>query len=325
MSEESENRQRKAPSHNLAEALNFLGDVERNLGRGPFSRASIAAALGHSSESGPFSRKAGAMLHFDLLERTGTNYRISKTGQSILRPTDDKERAATLATAAQSPTLYAELIHRFANQALPNLLPNILIREFGVHPNSAEEVALNFRDTMEFAGLLQHGILHTAPVQNAEASNGDSTPSNPQQPVRAMPSPGDAVQWTSQGISRFAEPQRVTRLSPDGKFVFVNGSATGIPIEQVEVVVRANDTAKLAEPIATADHPAAVSSSAPALSKNDRREVFAVHSGHVTVQWPATLTADDITDIEDWLPILLRKMKRSASAESVEVRGRESD
>lgn len=44
---------------------------------------------------------------------------------------------------------------------------------------------------------------------------------------------GDRVQWTSQGAAQFAPPRRVTAVSPDGQWIFVEGSGTGLPAGQV--------------------------------------------------------------------------------------------
>ena len=49
---------------------------------------------------------------------------------------------------------------------------------------------------------------------------------------------GDRVQWTSQGAAQFAQPRRVTFVSPDGQWVLVEGSCTGLPAGQVTVVAR---------------------------------------------------------------------------------------
>lgn len=46
---------------------------------------------------------------------------------------------------------------------------NILVREYGILPQSSEEVARVFKETMEFAGLLRHGILY-----DVDSEEGDS-------------------------------------------------------------------------------------------------------------------------------------------------------
>jgi hypothetical protein len=45
---------------------------------------------------------------------------------------------------------------------------------------------------------------------------------------------GNWIQWISQGVNQFEEPKKVSNISEDRKWVFVEGSDVGIPIEQVE-------------------------------------------------------------------------------------------
>ena len=49
---------------------------------------------------------------------------------------------------------------------------------------------------------------------------------------------GDDVQWTSQGADQFTEPRPVRALSPDGKWAFVEGSNTAVPVSELVKVVR---------------------------------------------------------------------------------------
>jgi hypothetical protein len=44
---------------------------------------------------------------------------------------------------------------------------------------------------------------------------------------------GDEVQWTSQGTDQFAEPRKIKSISEDGKYAFVEGSDTGIPVAEL--------------------------------------------------------------------------------------------
>jgi hypothetical protein len=43
------------------------------------------------------------------------------------------------------------------------------------------------------------------------------------------------------------------------------------------------------------------------------REIFAVDEGEVTLTWPKEMSQESYQDIEDWLAILLRKMKRASA------------
>jgi hypothetical protein len=44
---------------------------------------------------------------------------------------------------------------------------------------------------------------------------------------------GDYVQWAPQGILQFDPPRRITGFSECRKFVFVEGTNCGLPIEEV--------------------------------------------------------------------------------------------
>jgi hypothetical protein len=96
-----------------------------------------------------------------LLDKTGKgSLKISELGKKILVPTNSEERRAAIAEAAARPVLYRKLIEKYRDSAIPTMLPNLLIREHGVFPGSAENAARSFRETVEFAGLLRNGVLY---------------------------------------------------------------------------------------------------------------------------------------------------------------------
>ena len=51
---------------------------------------------------------------------------------------------------------------------------------------------------------------------------------------------GDMVQWESRGAFVFPEPKRVSRVhdSDMGIYVFVEGTGTGIPVDQIVLIRR---------------------------------------------------------------------------------------
>ncbi len=53
------------------------------------------------------------------------------------------------------------------------------------------------------------------------------------------PRPGDEIQWSPDAGDQFTTPRKVTQVSDDGKFVFVEGSGAGIPVEETIVINRA--------------------------------------------------------------------------------------
>lgn len=55
----------------------------------------------------------------------------------------------------------------------------------------------------------------------------------------------------------------------------------------------------------------------PKVPQGSKQDVFAVSgAGQLVVQWPASLTPEDIEDIEGWWPIVLRKIKRCVSGDA---------
>ncbi|HKM56161.1 MAG TPA: hypothetical protein VJY33_22325, partial [Isosphaeraceae bacterium] len=50
------------------------------------------------------------------------------------------------------------------------------------------------------------------------------------------PAIGDRIQWTINGTDRFTEPPAIIGLSSDGRYCFVEGTKTGLPIDQITVV-----------------------------------------------------------------------------------------
>jgi hypothetical protein len=194
----------QSPGDPLQTAVDMLSRVRDAVGFSAASRESIAAALGYSSLSGTANRKLGTLSHFDLLERSGKGaLRISSLGKSILVPTSTSERDQAVAEAAKRPNLYAKLIEIHKNETLPTLLPNLLIREHGVLPSSADAVARNFRDSMEFAGLMRNGILYESASASAPSEQSQDPPSATDSPSGPSQSQKDEHRSTPrfEGIS----------------------------------------------------------------------------------------------------------------------------
>jgi len=61
------------------------------------------------------------------------------------------------------------------------------------------------------------------------------------------------------------------------------------------------------------------------MSEDATRDVFSTDKGHVVFQYPRDLTLDEVRDLESWINIVLRGMKRRArGAEKVEYFGHDS-
>jgi hypothetical protein len=148
------------PADDLETAVANLDRVRDAVGFGPAERRIIAEALGYQTISGHAARRLGSLSHYGLIERAGKGAaKISDLGRAILIPTTEAERRAKIVAAAKQPSLYANLVAKYAGHALPSLLANLLVREHGIHENAADAATKTFRQTMEFAGLLRNGVL----------------------------------------------------------------------------------------------------------------------------------------------------------------------
>lgn len=47
---------------------------------------------------------------------------------------------------------------------------------------------------------------------------------------------GDKIQWNINGCDMFKIEPKIRGISPCGKFVFIEGSDTGLPVEQCRIV-----------------------------------------------------------------------------------------
>lgn len=127
---------------------------------------------------------------------------------------------------------------------------------------------------------------------------------------------GDYVQWESQGVLQFPVPRRVTGFSDDGEWAFVEGSNAGVLVSELTV---ADPPVPLAEQSgeklksALKVPPANPRYVPPPPPVDTRQDVFSIGEGAVTVQWPATLSAESFEDVSAWLDILKRKIGRSVS------------
>jgi hypothetical protein len=109
-----------------------------------------------------------------------------------------------------------------------------------------------------------------------------------------IPRIGDYVQWEPKGILQFREPKRITSISADGGYAFVDGSSTGVPVG--ELTKQAKPEREFT-PLPN--------------NRTMRQDVFSLAEGTVTIQWPTPLSADSIQDLKDWLKIVERKITRS--------------
>lgn len=154
-------RSRGYPGVNLADSISNLRAIQQALGLGAHAREAIAKALGHPTETGASSRKIGALNMFGLLDRGPDGYAITDSGKRLLRPLPGEE-PELLRAAFLSVPLYQEVFDKYGPEGrLPQHIPQLLERSFGIVPPSGDYAARTMIQSAKYAGLLDDDLSFT--------------------------------------------------------------------------------------------------------------------------------------------------------------------
>lgn len=212
------------PTLSLPDAVDSIRAIYQREGRAKMPRLSAVRPLGYTSINGRSLGVLGALRAYGLLDGRGDDVRVSDDAITILNaPSDSVERKDALVRAFESPAAFALL--RSKGDASPDTLKWHLIKA-NFRNEAADKllkVYLESRDFVEAsAGRLQF-----------QAQEGGVAGNN-----RQKPRFGDLVRWENQGTVQF-EDRKVIGFSDDRDWAFVEGSPTGVPVAELEVVERA--------------------------------------------------------------------------------------
>lgn len=296
------------PYINLETALKRAKEFYENEARNAVNIKVAAKHWGYEEKSSGGLQTAATLISFGLLndEGTGDKRKLQLTQNALrilldARP-DSRERTNAIKEAALAPKVHQELWKKWGS-ALPSdsSLKYTLTVEWvpPFNDNAVDGFIKEYKDTIAFAKLSESYGLSASDLDGGGGSE------QPQEQHAYIPKIGDYVQWEPGGILQFQEPKRISRLSSDGKFAFVDGSPTGLPVGELT---------EQPQPIPVSLAPSGNrSASNPPLGRTNMREdVFSLSEGNVTFQWPVPLCDDSIQDLKDWLRILERKISRSS-------------
>lgn len=169
MAAESRKRSRGYPSVSVEDAAQFISRAYRGFGTTEVDREGLVHELGHSSVSGAAASKVAALVHYGLLDKLGGTYKVSELGSRIARPVPGEEKEL-LREAFQHCDLFSEILDRFSGaEQLPEGLPVLLERNFGIlHPHG-DQVARIFKESAQQVGIIDGNGRLIRATQNAEA------------------------------------------------------------------------------------------------------------------------------------------------------------
>lgn len=286
----SSHRSPSYPMFSLGVAIDKARVIYNSVKRSFVTPDVIAKHLGFSQHiGGPGGRTMSALRQYGLLEESAGKSRISDRAYTLIQwPVGSPEHTQALKAAIREPNLFRELLAEF--DGLPSAIAlnsNLLKR--GFNPEVIEDVIDIFRQTvsLDSSKNVEDTAIHV----------------------------GDYVQWESQEMLQFAKLKRVNRLSDDGKFAFVDGAATGVPVEELT---------KGDAPIAESENGGKVETKRVPPKQGMNSDVFTLTEGDVVLQWPSKMSPESFADFKDWLELITRKAKRAIVEKAAEsdVEGR---
>src|SRR6185312_9150691 len=234
------------PAFSLQKALEYARKVyaTNHLHKAP--RDVVAKAMGYTTLNGGSLTALSALKKFGLLDEDGDGLKITPDALTVLvESPSSPERARVLVKLATHPELFAEMQAAYPGSA-PNdeILRSWLLRK-GFLQSTVDLPIRAYRETMELAAAQKtlyadsgsDGAIKQAPKQEKE-------------PDELPPDVGDLIQWETSGVLQMEAPRRVrAKQEHNGAWwLFVEGSETGIPMEEAVVMERTTGAAVVKPP-----------------------------------------------------------------------------
>ena len=295
------------PGINLETAIARAKDLLDKEGQVPASVSVVASDWGMTEKSSSTLVAISALKAFGLISDTGVgaNRRLQVTDLArriiLDKRQDSQERSAAIKTAALSPKMHRTLWSKWGNN-LPSEanMHHSLIFDHKFNANIIGDFIRLYKDTIRFAKLSESDKVTSEDGNKGDAGSG-----------HYVPQVGDYVQWESQGVVQFKEPVKVLSISTDRTHAFVEGSSTGLPVNQLMHVDA--PTTGMPESARIARLPL------PLLQQTNMQEdVYSLPEGRIVVQWPTALSAESVQEVKDYLKLLERKIMRSTAKEKIE-------
>jgi hypothetical protein len=318
-------RQRKdrSPSFpfiSLPKAIERAGGFAANHKRSPTRIPVAAATWGYGSKSSGLLQTLAALRSYGLLEDLGSGadrkVQLTDLAWRILHDARSGAREQAIREAALKPRLFAE--HAAWHSGRPSDAHCISELQFdrGFTPDAAKLFLKVFDETLSFADLGDGDSVSADGGDEDQISQGIR-----ERPNRSVVEVGDLVQWESQGTWQFPEARRVREIKHDpsrGSFVFVEGTAGGLPLDQTIIVEKgASATASIAGESPGSSYVTVSGGTMPsahgASARIIQRATFPLPEGLVALEIPEHLSAESFEDLEAWLQVMLRRARRSVA------------
>lgn len=221
------------PSFPLPKALSMTKKVFEQDRRNPIDREVAVKHMGYSGLSGAADKAIASLSHYGLLEKTGKGeVCVSQLAIDILYPDKPEQRKAALEESAYKPQIFSDLKARFSSghvseEALKSYLKRENFLDRAINP-----ITNAYLENRRF--LEQEEVCESGGNKQEQEAESEETGGNDRVEYGGAKI-GDLIQWESQGQLQFEKPCRVRSVSEDGQWVAIDGSETGIPMQEVIV------------------------------------------------------------------------------------------
>lgn len=282
------------PGYSLEVAIKRARELYAQDKMNPVPLAIAVKRWGFKEKSSGGLITTAALKSFGLLKDSGTGkdrkIQLTDEARRILLDArqDSQERDKLIKEAALKPKIHNALWKKWGTD-LPSdeTLSHALIFDWSFNENSVRDFIKEYKDTIRFAKLT------------------DSDTMSPGSGDKDKIKVGDYVQWESGGVIQF-EAKRITEFSGDGTFAFVEGSSTGLPIEElfkVDGPTRENENG--------GDGTKPTPLKRIPLKAGMNHDIFTLEEGAASLQWPARMSPESYEEFKLWLDLIARKAKRA--------------
>lgn len=209
------------PGLSLPEALSRVQKIHAAENHLAAPRHVVAEHLGYGGINGASSKVISAIGKYGLLEEVnGDKVKVSPLAMSILFPKSPSEKSDAIREAAFKPALFSEIAQEWeGSQPSDGNLKSFLVRR-NFATDAIDRVIQSYRETMEL--VARESGAYDSPKPGGGPGG--------QEPKVAV---GDYVQWDQGGTLRLPQATKVSWISDDGQWLRVEGSNTGIPMNEV--------------------------------------------------------------------------------------------
>lgn len=201
--------QSDVPRHSLREALTIAQALTDNFAGHPTAPPQIAMALSISPTSSAWRTLTGAAVAYGLTTGAYNSDRIAldTLGRRATAPTEVEDDIKARAEAALKPRVFSQFFTRYQRAKFPpdQIAKNVLLQEFSVPADRADDVLTTLKDNGAFVGFIHQtktgpfvstDSLSPAPVtlpSGDAPDGGQGSPPSVVDPVAHQPAPAEAT------------------------------------------------------------------------------------------------------------------------------------